>query len=459
MMSYTQDPVFQTIQQIRTPQIVEEVFSQVWSRWSSHHLYSVKVTPSLTNYKPYERARVMAEATIVLADDNNSSVTLNLFFHVFAKAEIARQEFENSYTHNFLPCQGPPVFFIPHWQTVVWTLPNAPNLRELEQLLQPKKFCHFLVPPEQIPSGIEDCPTPKLLRYVPLKRAILAWENPKTHRRYFAKLLNATDAPHVVRNFQQVDAAFASGELGFSVPEFVSYNPAVRTLLMTEVLGTQFTEVMHRVIPESFSLVGQNLARLHDCNLHPETIWTPSKELAVLHRHMKGLKLALPHLTAQLEGVISRLEDLSERLPFLENYSIHGNLFGDQILYRPNGIGIVDWDALSIGDPLYDLGRLIAHLIYIAGREKISPPAVNACVEALLRAYEQETNRLIDHSCLVWHIATQLLLRGKISSLRKLVEGWQADLDFVVNESERVLDGQSLYLSLPTLNHSVLSEV
>jgi len=459
-MSYVQDPVFQIVQQIRTPQAVEEVLSQAWSNWSGDRHCSVKVTSGLTNYKPYERARVMAEATIVSTGDNNSSVTLNLFFHVFAKAEMACQELESSsYTQNFLPCQGPPVFFIPDWRTVVWTLPNAPNLRELEQLLHPEKFCQLLVPPDQIRSSVEHYPTPKLLRYVPLKRAILSWENPHTHRHYFTKLLNATDAERVVRNFQQIDAVCVNDELGFTVPQFVSYNPAVRALLMTEVSGTQFTEIMSRVMPESFSLVGRSLARLHNCKLHPKTVWTPSKELAILHRHMKGFKLALPHLAAQLDGVISRLEDLSGRLAFIEDRPIHGNLFGDQILYSPNGIGIVDWDALSVGDPLYDLGRLIAHLLYVAGREKISPPDVNACVEALLEAYERATNRSLDRSCLVWHIATQLLLRGKISSLRKLARGWQTHLAFVVDESERVLNGQSCYLSLPALNYSVLSEV
>lgn len=130
---------------------------------------------------------------------------------------------------------------------------------------------------------------------------------------------------------------------------------------------------------------------------------------------------------------------------------IHGNLFGDQILYNTYGIGIVDWDALSLGDPLYDVGRLIAHLIYLAGVEGIAATKVKLCAEALIESYEENTNQTIDRRCLNWHIATQLLLRGKISSLRKLPKRWQDHLAFVVKESQQLLMGQSNYISLPAL--------
>jgi hypothetical protein len=99
-----------------------------------------------------------------------------------------------------------------------------------------------------------------------------------------------------------------------------------------------------------------------------------------------------------------------------------------------------------MGDPLYDVGRLIAHLIYIAGREGISPTSVSACVKALIRSYKKQATQSIDPECLSWHVATQLLLRGKISSLRKLPEEWQEHLAFVITEAEHVLDGRSRFL-------------
>ena len=319
-MSYIDDRVFQVIQKIRTSSSLEEVISQAWRNWSGNQLQGVEINPLLINYKPFERARIVAEATIFL-EDAVEPIKLNLFFHIFANPNVARQEAETIEKGDLFPCQGPPVFLVPDWQTVVWTLPNAPNLTELAQLLQPEKFAQLLLPSADLQSGTEKLSAPKLIRYVPLKRAILTWEHPRTRRRYFAKL------------------------------------------------------------------------------------------------------------------------------------------FGDQILYSADGIGIVDWDALSLGDPLYDIGRLLAHLLYLAGREGIPPTRVSACAEALLRAYEEDTAQLVERKCLTWHVASQLLLRGKISSLRKLPEGWPAHLAFVVAESERLLHGQSQYLSLPAIARQVFCEV
>ncbi|WP_243147629.1 aminoglycoside phosphotransferase family protein [Scytonema sp. UIC 10036] len=127
-----------------------------------------------------------------------------------------------------------------------------------------------------------------------------------------------------------------------------------------EVKGTQFTEVMHCPISEPFAAVGRVLAQLHSMDLRPETVWTSSEELARFRYCLKGVKRALPQLKAQLNSVLALLQDLSHRLPFLQNQPIHGNLHGDRILYSPDGIGVVDWDALSLGDPLYDVGRLLA---------------------------------------------------------------------------------------------------
>jgi hypothetical protein len=457
-MSYSDDPVFETVQQLRTPGAVEEVLAAAWNHWSGKKPQAVQITLGYTNYKPFKRARVMAEAVVVPDADNAPAVALNLFLHVFADVDAARAEVEQGHARGFLPCEGPPFAHVVPWHTVIWTLPNAPNLVELAQLMEAEHFCRLLVPSADVPPGGHYYPRPKLLRYVPLKRAILAWDDPYARRRYFVKLLNGADASRVACNFMQIHVAFERGELGFAVPQLIMYNPAYRALMMTEVAGNPFTEVMRRATPAPFAAVGRMLAQLHGSSARPEAVWTPDKELTALCRHMSDFKRALPHLGRQLDGVIARLDAVSHELPCTPRRPIHGNLFGDQILSHRHGMGIVDWDTLSLGDPLYDVGRLIAHLIYVAGREGITPPAVSACAEALLQTYEAETARPVDRLCLAWHVATQLLLRGKISSLRQLPKGWQAHLAFVVAEAARVIEHRSRYLHLPTL-HEAVSEV
>jgi hypothetical protein len=88
-MSYSEDPVFQTMQRIRTPGAVEAVLAAAWHRWSGKKPRAVQVTPGYTNYKPFKRARLMAEAVVVPDADNAPAVALNLFLHVFADADAA----------------------------------------------------------------------------------------------------------------------------------------------------------------------------------------------------------------------------------------------------------------------------------------------------------------------------------------------------------------------------------
>ncbi len=449
-MSYVNDLVFQVIQKIRTPSEVEPMIARAWSNWSGKPPLSVQLEPGLTNYKPFERARIMAKSSIFI-EDVTEPVKFDLFFQIFAAPDRTWQEAKIGWEQDLF-CGGPPVFLIPDWQTAVWTLPNAPNLRELGQLLNSDKFCQLL----NLELDIDHYPAPKLFRYVPLKRALLTWEHPETHHRYFAKLYNDTDYPEVSSNFQQVAEVAKEGQLGFAVPQPVSYNSTDHTLVMTEVSGCQFTEIMRHAIAEPFAQVGRVLAQLHSSCLMPEKIWTPDRELVILDRHLQGASLALPELKTPLDWAIDILDNLAQKLSFIYNLPIHGNLFGDQILYSANGIGIVDWDALSLGDPLYDLGRLIAHLIYLGGVEGIAATQVNVCAEALIQSYEKSTAQIVDRKCLNWHITIQLLLRGKISSLRKLPEGWQNHMAFVVAESQRLLSGQSNYISLPALQQGLL---
>jgi hypothetical protein len=455
-MSYQQDTVFKTIEQIRTPQVIRRVLSETWANWSGQSPRIVEVEPGYTNYKPFERARVMVKVTLAPASEDKPAITLDLFLHIFAQAEAAQAELAKAQRGDFLPCQGPPIFYIPQWRTIGWTLPNAPNLLGLAQLLDPAQFCHLLVPAADVGAEVHEYPAAKLIRYVPTKRALLTWENPYTGRRYYLKLLNDADAASVVAKLKQINAVFEGGELDFVIPLLITYNATHQSVLMTEAPGHQFTKVMLGCRPKPFTQVGRLLAQLHRSSAQPETRWTPDQELKLLRRHIQGVSLALPQLDRQLMDVITRLELAARWLTFKQDVPIHGNLFGDQLIYSSAGIGLVDWDNFSLGDPLYDIGRLLAHLIYLAVRQNLAPGAVNACAEALLQAYEAESAQAVDRYVLAWQIASQLLLRGKISSLRQLPEHWQDHLGFVVAEAERTLDGRNQYLYLPALDEFLL---
>jgi hypothetical protein len=451
-MGYSRDIVFQAVQGIFCPEAIEPILIQAWEHWRGQQPQSIQVRPNLTYYRPGDRARVVADVSVTLADET-APITMQFFFNAFADAAIVAQQVAQSDQLAVPPQVALPVFAIESWQTVVWTLPHAPCLPELNALLQPEYFCPLLIAPIDLPAQVEDYPAPELFRYVPFKRAILTWRSPLTDRGYFVKLCTEAEFPQVVDHFRQLHRI--ADRLSFAVPEVVVADAATRTVSMRALPGEQFTKIMAQLRPATFGQVGQILAELHHADLQPTRVWSATKELKTADKAMAEVKIALPHLSSAIDRAIEQLTNNAAQIVFPTNYPIHANLFGDQILYTPQRLGMVDWDTLSLGDPHYDLGRLVAHLIYLAGCNHWEPAAVKACIVALLASYTAAIDWTIDPTCLAWHITLQLLLRGKISSLRKLPEHWQAHLEFVVAEAECLLAGRSEFMSLPAIGLQV----
>ena len=454
-MSHRQDPVHRTVQwlrggrrQARSGATFAETFADAWSRWARVRPRDVEVRPSLINYKPFERARVVADVTLVPGRPGSPPVTLNLFLHVFADAEAARRERQACADQEMLGCYGPPCFHIEDRHLVAWTLPNAPNLRELHQLLDPAGFGRLVSrSPELAAVGLPGR-GPKLVRYVPLKRALLVWDGAADGRRRYVKLIGGPEAAAAALNLRELHAWAAHGGLRFAVPRPVHYSPELHTVVMTELPGRRFTEVMPACPPGAFAEVGAALASLHRLPTKPVSTWSPEREYADLRRHMRGVQRALPGLAVRLDNLLERLS----RPPALADASrvpVHGNLFGDQILFNGRAsegrrVGIVDWDAWASGDAHFDLGRLIAHFLYVVRLKGLPDAGASACVAALLRAYEEAGGVAIDGPTLEWHLAAALLLRAKISSLRPLRPGWPKHFELMAAEAERVLGAGAL---------------
>jgi len=450
-MSHTDDSIFRTIQQVRTPGILEEVISSAWIQWPKR-ITTMKVESNLTHYRPFRGGRVMLKACVIHKDGGRSRKEIDFFLQIYPDIEAARAKVEKERSRRHVP---PPPLFIPKWLAVLWTLPNVPKLRKLKELMDPDNFRRLLLSETETEPGVlRDSPL-KLFRFVPRKRAILTWEHPRTHRRYFVKLFNKTDALRVSNNYRHIMQISKQGKLDFIVPELISYNPSCQALLMTEIPGKTFTEEMRKAIPGSFAKVGRILGQLHKCQAKPEMLWSPEKEIDAVCTHMGEVKLVLPQLGVQLDAVTAILADAYQHLPIPKRMPIHGNLFGDQILYGQENIGIVDWDVFCYGDPLYDIGRLIAHLLFLGGTEGLASSEVNSCTEALLQGYRDKVEEPVNRQWLSWHVAAQLLMRGKISSLRKLPENWIRQMTFVVKEAERLVHGCSRYMNLPALNTQI----
>jgi hypothetical protein len=393
-MSFRRDSVYRTVQWLRAgragPGTFAGEFADLWAEWARVRLHDLRVKVGLINYKPFERARVMIDVIFVPGRAVSSPVTLNLFLQVFADAQAARREYDAGTRLDLRRGFGPSVFLFADHHVVGWTLPNAPNLSELHELLDAERFWRFAQRVPELSQIATARRLPTLVRYVPLKRALLVLNDLSDQRRYYIKL-NAEGAAGTSLNLRELRAWHEHGAFGFTVPRVVHYAPDLQTLVMSEVPGRSFTRVMTEGRTGAFADVGHALAELHRVPAAPGRAWSPQKEHGELRRHMDGVKRALPVLGPRLDRL---LDQLAARIPSGDSHyaPIHGNLFGDQILYDETAkpgrrVGIVDWDAWCHGDPHFDLARLIAHLLYLARVEGLSQAAVSEATQAFLNGY------------------------------------------------------------------------
>ena len=398
------------------------------------------------HYKPRSRARLLVRVEIPRPPPKKRPLVQYLYLQAYPTLAAARRRVAQLGKVP-LKCVGPAVFLLEEWACVVWALPNGPMLRTTKMMLGRKAFARFLAEADLAPAkGGRDPRPPKLIRYVPRSRALFRYRGPREgeRQRLYIKVYAPGQDLTAAANLAMAGQAASSAAGTFAVPSLVAHVRRRRALVMREIPGRRLSEVDPVSESPAFEAAGRALAGLHASTIVPARQWSARREVVALQAAMADIELALPALTPRLRELLAAIRGHHETLVFPPDRPIHANMFGDQVLVgEANVIGIVDWDDLSLGDPLFDLGRLIAHGMFLAQRAREGAAVRVAVVGALLRGYADGRGS-IDLERLHWHVATALLLRAKISALRPLPESWLTDVNWCVGVAGSILQGQRL---------------
>ncbi len=417
------DPVLRCIDALRDPGGLQTELEAAWSS-AGEGLAIEHVEVRLVHYRPHRGGRLIV--LVEGRDAAGASIRQDVFIQVFLTVEAAHRRYDRVRKHP-LRSAAPPVVLLSSWPALAWSLPNGPRLRPAKVGFRPKKLRRLLrklarnreLPVECVPRR----PTPpRLVRYVPRKRALFrldpipGWPLGALYLKVYEPGRYQTAR----KNLKQVRRAYKAGELRFKTPRVVVSSRRRRTVVMTQVPGRPLTDVMYDN-PVILAQVGDAIASLHAGPVVPASTWTASGEYGALGSAADDLTLALPELAApldELRGVLGPLTpDVHSSRP------IHGNLFGDQILIKHERVSIVDWDDLAVGDPMYDVGRLSSHVVYVGLRDERSGASVRRAVDDLCRAYGAGGGE-IDPPRFRWHVLTAMVIRVKISALRPVPDGW-----------------------------------
>jgi hypothetical protein len=447
------DAVFDAVEAIRAPGALTAKLADAWPE-PGGIAPGVETRILQTHYKPFVRARILAEMT-GLEDAAGRAIRQYLFIQVYPSAKQARRRFAAGASKHALLCAGPPVVLVEELNALVWLLPNGPRLRPAKIGFRPRKLRKMLrkllrrygLPKETIPRrpGL-----PTLVRYVPRRRALFHHAAPKGagYPSVFIKVY-APDTYRIARrNHRLIRRAHRAGELDFQPPRVLVTNRRRRCVVLKRLRGKPFTDAIPACRAEAFAAVGAALASLHACSIRPASPWTVDLEVARLRSAADDMASALPALAPRLDDLVSRLDAGRPAFGRDEGVPIHANLFGDQILLRRGRVQIVDWDDLSDGDPMFDVGRLLAHACYVVRWAGGDIARLAGASDALLASYRQSVGVPLPRERLAWHVAVALLMRAKISALRPLPPGWMPDIAACVEEAGMIVDGRSSWLRL-----------
>lgn len=406
---------------------------QVWRWWEPVPRFETRVVQC--HYRPFLGARLLIEGTI--HRPGKAPRRQDLFLQIFRENESARRRFVLSLRRKRpLRCHGPAVFGVPECRAIAWGLPNGPQLRNLRSYLHRKALGRTLQRVgDALGPDAGKWSRPRLIRYVPRRRALLYWERGGDDALYI-KLYRKGDDVVAASNLGALQRADG---LAFDAPRMVAHDEHRRAIFMKELPGVPFTERIAAAEPPEFAAVGRALGSLHASHVEASDRWSARGELASLKRALRDVRRVLPALRDEVRALRKRLRRGARHLEFPDDVPVHGNLFGDQILMDGCRVGIVDWDDLAVGDPLYDLGRLVAHVLFVSRREAADGARWAPCIDALLESYQQAVGTEVDGERLRWHVATALLMRAKISALRVLDEDWVSACRQSVDEARRIL--------------------
>ncbi|MBC8329101.1 MAG: phosphotransferase [Planctomycetes bacterium] len=435
------DPVLEAVLRAREPGELLRGLRQAWESEAGEACPLEDVELSRVHYKPFARARLVVRGRLGPAPGSGKVRRQPFSLQIYSRTDQARRR-RRSYLArpSLLPSYGPPSFVVPEWHAVGFSLPNGRYLRNLAKFLdtertrawlrlkgQPKLAAHY------------DADELEFVRYVPRKRALLrlpAAADGSCGGAYI-KLYTAAEFEIAARNLGKVAKRARKSSLGFAAPRRLASGRKKRAVVMAELPGEQLTRFFAGHDDALMRAAGSALAGLHGSTVRTRARWTPRAELDAVRRAVDDLCAALPALQGTAGELLRRLQ---ARLPEAEAYRpvpIHANLFGDQILADGNDLAIVDWDDLCLGDPAFDVGRLIAHIRY---ENRELDQASRESAAAFLDGHAERHGPPLPAARLSWHVAAALALRAKISALRPLAPDWPDRLERAFVEAHDALD-------------------
>ena len=278
-------------------------------------------------------------------------------------------------------------------------------------------YWHFPADPqlEQLPTLYRDGSW-RVVSYVPGTTCVLSGE-----RDGQPCILKLYADDRVERVGLVIEALRASG---LSAPHVLQVDHERRLLLLEHVPGVLFwSNPLVHLERDVVGAMAREAARLH-ATQPPESTLGILPRVAHAQLEWQRFQRAKEELASVFPALAPRLDRLSSMLGPLAVESpvvlLHGSFHPAQFLIANGAPRLIDFDAVCLGDPMYDLARFASHLYDMGQVNGQEIGRIEKAVSAFRSAYVTSSGSQFDASRWFWFLAVALVSKRARQVLKRL---------------------------------------
>lgn len=355
-----------------------------------------------------------------------------------------------------LPNNGPwrPLAFWDGFGMELQTFPYDKNLPQVPNLLDPE-YVRQLAQTQAEQVGLTSawtCETANVqqVKYMPNKRCVLRydfeWRGPAGERKQtavYSKTYGKGDGQQV---YDTLDKLWQQSGSGFVIPQPVAYFADIKTSWQAAWLGEDYTDVILAGRWEAYvPTIARHLAHLHQQWIDGLEDDDSEVSLAAVlensHDQEEDVNVFFDQPRPELRQIVTDLEAAYPKLAAqsVPQTLVHGTFKISQIMINEDAIALVDFDSVTLGDPLYDVAEFISSLLTLEAKHGVAPDKIVAAVQLFLQTYAAHVPWACDLERIRWY--TTAFLAARVHSLLKGLK--------IQTEAEFVAALDCLYTLLP----------
>jgi len=213
----------------------------------------------------------------------------------------------------------------------------------------------------------------------------------------FAKVFDSDIGRRIHHESLALWDAAVRGEIGFRVARPDRWDPLNRALWQGVIEGEPVvpSRLFGREESRLCRQIGYATASLTQCNLKPRKVFDREALLKKARRHALELGRRIPMLIPDLGVLLETLGRIHASSDRQRLRPIHSDLHPRQWLDNANGLGLVDFDGLALGDPEYDVATFLTELEFKDKGRGQAGVASNAFIDGYESAAEPLDRKLL----------------------------------------------------------------